>query len=669
MVARQRGRSRGHDRGARVAARRRHRWRRDHADLRRRRPRRRATSSISATRGCGCSRTRSARPTASASASTWPPARAGRSADRGSADDESARSIALRTWTVEGAAASPNRIRFEQPALLRAIGMPAPNAPTPAIEDLKDPVDANANLQALAIEQVRFRSRCRCSRWWPTRRWRDPIDLTDARRRRRHARLDRAGRTLDAPRPVPRLARQDGRARRAGRRRAWSSITSRATRSATTSRDSTRVCRRPRHGRPRLLQRLLRSGRRAGAGDGTPALLAEFQRRRGYDLATAPAGAVRAARRPTNRAARPRRLPARRSRICCSRRSPREWSAWARTSTAAVTRNQAHGSPGEPSRSLRRQRHPRDRGRPHHRGSSGRRPRRTSRAGRWSPPKRPRGSTSTSAPRSPTCAAAVDIFFVAGVNHIVYHGTAYSPAADAVARLAVLRVGRVQRAQPAVEPLPRAERLRRALPVVPPGRARRITTCWCTTRSTIAGRAAAAGRLAHFGNANQPAEGTAFEAAATRAAAARIHPRLHLGSASWRRRVSGRAARHGRRRNLQGPGRAGEPIHSARNVRRICARAGRRVVVAYKGLPADVSGLADLERRSASPRFATACPSASRRRPPQPCIGSGRMPRWSRCCRAGRGRARNAGGPRPRVRAAHRGDRPFYFLRNPTDRG
>ena len=71
-------------------------------------------------------------------------------------DGTAARSIAIKTWTVEGAGRLAEPVRFEQPALLRAIGITGANAKRPQIADVKDPIEINRDLQALAIEQVRF---------------------------------------------------------------------------------------------------------------------------------------------------------------------------------------------------------------------------------------------------------------------------------------------------------------------------------------------------------------------------------------------------------------------------------------------------------------------------------------------------------------------------------
>ena len=76
-----------------------------------------------ATSGCACSSTRCARRIAWASASTWPPGRAGRSADRGSATRRSSRTIAHKTWTLAAGESSPSRCGC---ARLRSSGRSAP---------------------------------------------------------------------------------------------------------------------------------------------------------------------------------------------------------------------------------------------------------------------------------------------------------------------------------------------------------------------------------------------------------------------------------------------------------------------------------------------------------------------------------------------------------------
>ena len=164
--------ARNADRRARSAARRGHRRRRDHADLRR--PRRRgAVHSIPVRRlGARCSSTRCAKRSASTSASTWRPAPAGRSADRGSATTMQRRARSRTGLDARSRArALADPVRFQQAPCPRAAepdsrgreikpGERRPPGPLNSrdgrdvrplqIADLVEPVTANSNLQALA---------------------------------------------------------------------------------------------------------------------------------------------------------------------------------------------------------------------------------------------------------------------------------------------------------------------------------------------------------------------------------------------------------------------------------------------------------------------------------------------------------------------------------------
>ena len=240
-----------------------------------------------------------------------------------------------------------------------------------------------------------------------------------------------------------------------------------------------------------------------GQGDGTPALIAEFQSRRGYDLRHhLPALAGPAADDDARVASAP--TIERRSPICCSTPSPPSGAAWARRH-GALTRNQAHGSPGNLLDLYAATDIPETEG-DHIRDSSGRHPRRTSRAGRWYQRKRRRGSASTSARRWRTSRTAVDLFFLAGINHIVYHGTAYSPAAEPYPGMAVLRGGRVQRAQPVVEAFPALnEYVARTQSFLQSGTPDHDVLVYYPFYESLAVPRPA--RLAHFGNANQRPKG------------------------------------------------------------------------------------------------------------------------------------------------------------------
>ena len=93
-------------------------------------------------------------------------------------EGDAPRTLLHRTWTVDEGQRIPDRIRFRQPPLVRAIGNqihvvnegapgdPPRSAAQPPpirqdvralqITDLQEPVSANANLQALALEQVKY---------------------------------------------------------------------------------------------------------------------------------------------------------------------------------------------------------------------------------------------------------------------------------------------------------------------------------------------------------------------------------------------------------------------------------------------------------------------------------------------------------------------------------
>jgi hypothetical protein len=64
--------------------------------------------------------------------------------------DDACKTIAHVTYRLNGGERLPGPVRFRQEPLLRAIGIPVD------IDQLLEPIEANPNLQALAIDQVRF---------------------------------------------------------------------------------------------------------------------------------------------------------------------------------------------------------------------------------------------------------------------------------------------------------------------------------------------------------------------------------------------------------------------------------------------------------------------------------------------------------------------------------
>ena len=514
------------------------------------------------------------------------------------------------------------------------------------------------NLQALALEQVRFPKPlpllALVALLRPTA---TPIDLT--------GRVGADG-TLDwtAPPGAGRCTACSS----AGTARWWSaprpaaratsSITSRATRSGTTSRDSTRL-RRPRARRACARSSTTptkwttRRGRRTG-------------RRRCSTSSSAGAATTcggtcpRCSGRPPDDdgAARPAPTTARRSRICCSTRSPTEWRALGAPARRDRRATRRTARPATCSTSTPRATFPRPRG-----------PR--SRAFKWA------ASAAHVAGRPLVSAEAatwlgehfrstladvrdaVDRFFVAGVNHIVYHGTAYSPRGRAwpgwLFYASVEFNPRnpwwdhfralneyVARAQSFLQAGHAGSRRAGLLPVL-----------------RFAGRAAGRRGWRTSATPNPPAEGTAFEAAASalqqrgfthdfisdrQLASRRVSP-----ADGWSRAAADRY------KTLV---RAGEPLHSARNVRahRSRSRATGAVVVPTRGCRRMSPGHAELERGRARLRTlrdgVRVRPAGRGRRP-----GSHRQRPDARAAtvssallaRAGR-RARNAGRPRPAVR-------------------
>ena len=175
-------------------------------------------------------------------------------------DDISPRSIAHKTWVLGAGERLAEPVRLRQAPLVRALGNQihvvnegAPGDPPRAgasqpvirsdaraiqITDLADPVSANKNLQALALEQVKYPRDLPLERVDGVRRLGRRAGPDGARRRRRHARLDGARRPVDALRALSSAGTASWSSARRRAAKATSSITSRATPSAPTSRGS-----------------------------------------------------------------------------------------------------------------------------------------------------------------------------------------------------------------------------------------------------------------------------------------------------------------------------------------------------------------------------------------------------------------------------------------------
>jgi hypothetical protein len=531
---------------------------------------------------------------------------------------DACRTFAYRTWTLQGGQRLAEPVRLEQPALVRAIGSQiyevldvAPGEAAPEgsrarpllrkdarkiqIEDLKYPVSANSDLQALALEQVRYPKSL-------------PLAALTA--------VSEAGTTVDlASRVMP-----DGTLDWVAPTGSWTlhgvflgwhgKLVERAAPGGEGdvidhfSRDAIR----------RYLARFDRAfdghdltGLRAffndsyevddaaGEADGTERLFEEFARRRGYDLRQhLPALSGSDSSESADRIVADYRLTI--SDLLLDTFTT-EWRAWAK-GRAAVVRNQAHGSPANLLDLYAASDIPETEGTEIQRA-------------RWAT------STAHVAGRRLVSAeaatwlgehfrstladvrAALDRFFVAGVNHIVYHGTAYSPPGEPWPGWQFYA---------SVEFNPRNswwtdfaalnEYVTRVQSFLQSGTPDQDVLVYYPFYDAVARRGSS--RLAHFGGANPPAAGTAFEAVAEtlerRGYGYDFISDRQLASArvDRQRLVTGGGASY---KVLVVPASRFIPLETFERILAL-ARAGAPVV-AFKGLANDVAGYGDWERRRA----------------------------------------------------------------------
>jgi glycosyl hydrolase family 106( putative alpha-L-rhamnosidase) len=334
-------------------------------------------------------------------------------------DDMAPRTLASKSWTVEGGRRLTEPIRFQQPPFVRAIGARDPK--------IVEPLAANEDLQALAIEQVRF------ARDLPIAAvvaYSDSGGIVDVTSR------VGADRALDWEAPPGRwtvyalFGGWHGKLVERAAPGGEGFVIDHFSRAAI-----------QRYLAPfgRAFGTQLPVGVRAffndsyevddasGQGDWTPALLDEFQKRRGYDLR--------------------RHIPAllgrssddENARVIADYRETisdllldtftREWDGWAGRH-GALTRNQAHGSPANLLDLYAATDIPETEGTEIPRfkwatsaGHVAGRRLISAEAATWL------GEHWRSTLND--VRSAVDLFFLSGVNHIVYHGTAFSPRGEA----------------------------------------------------------------------------------------------------------------------------------------------------------------------------------------------------------------------------------------------
>jgi hypothetical protein len=531
---------------------------------------------------------------------------------------ESPRTLVHRTWTVNGGQRLAEAVRAEQAPMVRAVGTTvhevvetaadrtarAPGAQPAArpgarridISDVREPVEANPSLQALALEQVRFRKSLPLMALVARSTAGATVDLT--------SRVSSDG-TLDWTAPPGSWTLH-------GLFLGWHG---KLVERAAPGGEGNVIDHFSRTAIRRYLERFDRAfaGRRTaglraffndsyevddavGQADGTPALFEEFRRRRGYDLRDHLAALFGSETSDTA------------VRVIADYRETisdllldtftREWRAWARRQ-GAIVRNQAHGSPANildlyAASDV-----------PETEGSEIMRFKWATSAAHVA------GRRLVSAEAATwlgehfrvTLAevrAAVDRFFLAGVNHVVYHGTAYSPASQAWPGWQFYA---------SVEFNPRNswwtdfralnEYVTRVQSFLQSGRPDHDVLLYYPFYDSIAERDGAL--LEHYGVANPAPEGTAFESAATTLqqqgytfdfiSDRQLHqvrvedrdPRLLAGDGSYRTLVL--------------PSSRYIPLDTFERVLSLVRRGA--TVVALRDLPADVSGLADLDRRRA----------------------------------------------------------------------
>ena len=526
---------------------------------------------------------------------------------------DACRSLMIKTWTLDGGARLTDPVRLIQTPLVRALGNQvyevreiAPGESVPAgttqqpllrsgaraiqIGDLKDPVESNANLQALALEQVRYPKPAPLLALVAYPRSGEHIDLT--------ARVDAQG-TLQWVAPPG----------------AWTLVAAflgwhgKLVERAAPGGEGNVIDHFSRDAIRRYLAAFDKGfggsklpGLRAffndsyevddatGQADGTPALFEEFQRRRGYDL----------------RAHLPALVENADSRVRADYRETvsdllletftSEWSGWAKR-RGRIVRNQAHGSPANLLDLYAASDIPETEGNdlPRFKWATsaahvaGRRLV-SAEAATWLG----EHFRSTLA----DVRAAVDKFFVAGVNHIVYHGTAYSPRDEPWPGWQFYASVEFNARNPWWSDFSALNAyVTRVQSFLQAGEPDQDVLLYYPFHDALG---AGPGRLTHFGGANAPTTGSPFEEAAVT-----LQRRGYTYDYISDRQLAGTRVTEGRLRTASGASYETLVVPASRYIpletfERIIAlaRDGASVVV-FRGLPADVSGFADLDERRA----------------------------------------------------------------------
>jgi glycosyl hydrolase family 106( putative alpha-L-rhamnosidase) len=515
-------------------------------------------------------------------------------------ETDACRSLAHRTWTLQGGSRLTEPVQFEQPPFVRAIGKQI------AIDELKQPVEANANLQALALEQIRFRKQL-------------PLLALIAYRGSDGQRLQPIGQSGRASAIVDLTARvgadgtldwtaPDGTWILYGVFLGWhGKLVERAAPGGEGnvvdhfSRDAIQhylqrfdraFAARPPRGIRAFFNDSYEVDDASGQADGTAALFREFEKRRGYDLKehlpdlfdgegdADTATRVLADYRQTV------------SDLLLDSFTT-EWRAWARRH-GAIVRNQAHGSPASlldlyAASDI-----------PETEGTEIQRARWATSAAHVAGRRLVSAETATwldehFRARLSDIRAAINRFFVAGVNHIVYHGTAYSPPEEPWPGwqfYASVEFNARNSWWTDFQAL--NTYVSRVQSFLQTGAPDADVLLYFPLYDSLAIRGS--GLLKHFGDANPPREGTRFESAA-----GTLQRRGFTFDFVSDRQILALRADRGRLvtsggasyRTLVVPGSHYIPLDTFEAIASL-VRGGASVVL-FDGMPEDVAGLGDLE--------------------------------------------------------------------------
>lgn len=502
--------------------------------------------------------------------------------------DDACPTIAHATRRLSGGERLAEPVRFRQKPVLRAIGQAV------TIDQLIEPVEANPNLQALALDQVRFPLDLPLLVLMACSDRGEVLDLT--------ARVGAEGR-LDWTAPpgswtLHALFLGDHgklveRAAPGGEGNVIDHFAAQPIRDYLRRFDQA-FAGRPLDGLRAFFNDSYEVDDASGQADWTPLLFDEFQRRRGYDLRRElPALFTEAASERSTRVLVDYRETL--SDLLLDRFTA-EWRSWAHRQ-GKVVRNQAHGSPASILDLYAASDIPETEGTGLYRM-------------KWASSAANVAGKRLVAAEAATwlgehfvstladVRAAVDRYFIAGVNHVVYHGTAYSPPGEPWPGWLFYAAVHFQPTNPWWDDLAALNLyVTRVQSFLQSGRPDNDVLLYFPFHDALATRGP--GLLAHFGEERRDLPGTPFDAAFDTLqgrgfAFDFVSDRLLRGvkATDGALQTGG-----GAYRVLVLPAARFVPVETFAHALDL-ARAGATVVV-YRGLPQDVPGLHELEPRRA----------------------------------------------------------------------